>query len=290
MALSTVIAGCMRWGKWGANFSLTQYEQLINQCLQKNITSFDHADIYGDYTTEAEFGAVLKRNSSLRGSLQIISKCGIQLVCNTRPQHQIKSYNTSKQHIIQSVEQSLLNFNTDYLDVLLLHRPNPLLNPIEVAEAISTLLKQGKIIEFGVSNFLPHQVDVLIKHIPINYNQIELSITHLLPFSNGVLNNCLQHCIKPMAWGALGGGLLNDDAHPRYRAIYSVAADLCAKYRTGINQILIAFLLLHPAQILPVVGSTKIERLVQATNAAEINLNSEDWFKLYAASIGEDVA
>lgn len=226
----------------------------------------------------------------MRSSIKIITKCGIQLVSDNRPQHQIKSYNTSKKYIIASVEQSLTNFKTDYLDVLLIHRPSPLLNPVEVAEAIDTLKQQGKILHFGVSNFSPQQVDALRNCIEIAYNQIELSIVHLKPFVDGTLDNCLQNKMQPMAWSPLGGGLLSEDEHPQFRLIYATAAMLAEKYSTGINQILISFLLKHPSQILPVVGTTKIERLLQVKEAANINLTDEDWFKLYTASTSEEVA
>ncbi len=284
------IAGCMRWGKWGANFSTNDYEYIIHQCVENGITAFDHADIYGDYTTEADFGEALKHNTALRSKIKIITKAGIQLVCDNKPQHQIKSYNTSKQHIISSVEKSLKNFHTDYLDVFLIHRPSPLLNPAEVAEAIIQLKQQGKILQFGVSNFLPQQVDALKKCVEISYNQVELSIIHLKPFLDGTLDNCLQNDIRPMAWSPLGGGLLSEEEHPRFRIIYLTTSELAEKYNTGINQILIAFLLQHPTNILPVVGTTKIERLLQTKEAATIKLDNEDWFKLWVASTGEDVA
>jgi len=232
----------------------------------------------------------LKQVPSLREQIQLITKCGIQITSVNRPLHQIKSYNTTKEYIIASTEQSLKNFQTDHLDVLLIHRPDPLLNPEEVAEAITTLQEQGKILHFGVSNFLPHQVDLLQKFIPVQYNQLEVSILHLQPFVNGQLDHCLQHNIVPMAWAPLGGGLLNDDTHPRYRSIVATASELAAKYLTGVNQILIAFLLAHPSKIIPVVGTTKIERLLQAKEASNVNLEREDWFKLYIASLGEDVA
>lgn len=284
------VAGCMRWGKWGANFTTSLYRQMIEACLENGISSFDHADIYGDYTTEEEFGAALKESPSLRANLRIITKCGIQMLAENKPAHQIKSYNSSANHIIQSVEQSLKHFGTDHLDLLLIHRPDPLLNPIEVASAIEHLKQQGKILQFGVSNFLPHQVDMLIKYIPIEYNQIEISILHLLAFTNGSLDNCLQHQIVPMAWAPLGGGILNDDNHPRFRSIIGEATTLAAKYETGVNEILLAWLHKHPSGILPVIGTTKIERLIQAKNAISIVLEREDWFRLLAASTGEEVA
>ncbi|HCL04676.1 MAG TPA: aldo/keto reductase [Chitinophagaceae bacterium] len=280
----------MRWGKWGAGFSTNEYRQMIEACLENGINAFDHADIYGDYTTEAEFGAALKEAPSLRAHLRIISKCGIQMLSDNRPSHQVKSYNTSAQHIISSVEQSLEHFGTDHLDLLLIHRPDPLMNPIEVAGAIELLKQQGKILQFGVSNFQPHQVETLLKYTRIEYNQLEISILHLPPFTNGMLDHCMQYQIVPMAWAPLGGGILNDDSHPRFRSIISAATVLAEKYETGVNEILLAWLHRHPSGILPVIGTTKIERLIQAKNAAGIMLEREDWFKLLTASTGEEVA
>jgi predicted oxidoreductase len=280
----------MRWGKWGANFSVSDYRVIIDECIESGITSFDHADIYGDYSTEAEFGEVLKHKSSVRNQLQLVTKCGIQLQSNPRQEHLIKSYNTSKDHIIASVEYSLRVLNTDYIDVLLIHRPDPLMNPVEVADAVDHLKRQGKILQFGVSNFLPHHTDLLRKHIEINYNQLEISILNHIPFTNGVLDHCLLHNITPMAWAPLGGGIMNDDSHPRYRAIIATATQLAEKYNTGVNQVFIAYLLKHPSGIIPVLGTTRIERLQQAREAKDIELTREDWFKLYIASTGEDVA
>ncbi|MCW3087512.1 MAG: Oxidoreductase YdhF [Sediminibacterium sp.] len=280
----------MRWGKWGAEFSTAAYREMIEACLENEISCFDHADIYGDYTTEAEFGEALKENPSLRGQMKLISKCGIQMMGPGRPQHSIKSYNTSRNHIIASVETSLRNFATDHLDVLLIHRPDPLLDPAEVAEAVAHLKQQGKILSFGVSNFLPHQVDVLVKHTAIDYNQVEISVIQLEAFSNGVLENCLQHSIIPMAWAPLGGGVFTDESHPHFRSIVAVASELAEKYHTGLNEILLAWLHTHPSGILSVIGTTKIERLLQAKIAAALRLEREDWFKLLQASTGEDVA
>lgn len=202
----------------------------------------------------------------------------------------IKTYNTTARHIIQSAEQSLLHFGTDYIDVLLIHRPDPLMHPLEIAEAVHTLQQQGKILSFGVSNFLPHQLKMLSKYLKIEYNQIEASILHLHPFVDGTLDACIEHNITPMAWSPLGGGLINDDNHPRYRSIIQVATTIATRFNTGANEILIAWLHKHPSGILPVVGTTKMERLIQAKNAASIQLTDEDWFRLWVAARGEEIA
>ncbi|WP_068244646.1 aldo/keto reductase [Hydrotalea flava] len=284
------IAGCMRWGKWGADFSFTDYSNVIEACIEAGITSFDHADIYGDYTTEAAFGKVLQSQSSIRTKIQIITKCGIVLPNPQSGIDAIKTYNTTARHIIQSAEQSLLHFGTDYIDVLLIHRPDPLMHPLEIAEAVHTLQQQGKILSFGVSNFLPHQLKMLSKYLKIEYNQIEASILHLHPFVDGTLDACIEHNITPMAWSPLGGGLINDDNHPRYRSIIQVATTIATRFNTGANEILIAWLHKHPSGILPVVGTTKMERLIQAKNAASIQLTDEDWFRLWVAARGEEIA
>ncbi len=290
LKFSSPVAGCMRWGKWGANYSTAAYRTMIDACLHHGISSFDHADIYGDYTTEEEFGNALKEAPALRSQMQLISKCGIQMMGENRPHHQIKSYNTSAKHIIQSTERSLKNLCTDYLDILFIHRPDPLLNPTEVAEAITHLKEQGKIKHFGVSNFLPHQTESLRKYVLIEFNQVEISIIHLTSFIDGTLDNCLQHNIVPMAWSPLGGGMFTDESHHRFRSITATATELAEKYNTGIDQILVAWLLTHPSGIIPVVGTTKVDRLLQAKEANHIHLTREDWFKLWVASTGEDVA
>lgn len=207
-----------------------------------------------------------------------------------RPSHSIKSYDTSREHIIASVEQSLRNFHTDYLDVLLIHRPDPLLDPADVAEAIELLKQQGKILSFGVSNFLPHQTDLLAKYTLIEYNQVEISILKLDAFNDGTLQNCMRNKIIPMAWAPLGGGLFTDDSHPRFRSISATASALAEKYNTGLNEILLAWLHKHPSGIVPVIGTTKLERLLQAKAATAIELERDDWFRLLQASTGEEVA
>lgn len=284
------IAGCMRWGTWGARFTQSDYRSMIDACLDAGITAFDHADIYGDYTTEQEFGDALRSAPFDRSKMQLISKCGIRMISSNRPAHQIKSYDTSAQHIIESVEQSLKNLATDYLDLLLIHRPDPLLQPDEVAAAVIRLQDAGKIRAFGVSNFLPHQIEMLSPNIAISFNQLECSLFSRESFEDGTLNYCIQHHIIPMAWAPLGGGMLDEESHPRARIILQCCRQLAEKYETGINQILLAWLQRHPSGIIPVVGTTRIERLIQAREAENIVLDRQDWFHLLEAARGEEVA
>lgn len=288
--LSPVIAGCMKWGQWGSRFSTQEYLQVIEECLVTDITTFDHADIYGDYTTEEEFGAAIKLKPALRDKMQIITKCGIRRFTPNRPHHKIHSYDTGKEHIINSLEKSLTNLCTDYVDIFLIHRPDPLMHPFEIAEAITQLKAQGKIKDFGVSNFTPSQLEMVHKSSAVKYNQIEISIIQMDPFHNGQLDQFIQHNIIPMAWSPLGAGtLMKDPEDERNKRILAVAQYLGDKYDASIDQILLAFLFKHPSGIIPVLGTTKIERLKAAMNAANIQLEREEWFMLWRASMGREV-
>jgi len=290
MKSSTVIAGCMNWGQWGANFNTQQYLSQIKKSLEIGINTFDHADIYGHYTTEEEFGNALKLEPSLRDKMQIITKCGICMVTPNRPLHQIKSYNTSKTHILASVEKSLENFNTDYIDLLLIHRPDPLMNPHEIAEAFSVLKQSGKVRQFGVSNFTVSQFSVLHNIFPLTVNQVELSIIHTRPFYDGITDQCIDLNVVPQAWSPMGAGKIHLDAEDeRSRRIISMANILGDKYNASFDQILIAWLLKHPSGIAPVLGTTKIERLQAALDSHSIELTNEEWHMLLRASNGFDV-
>lgn len=283
------IVGCMRWGVWGENFTTPQYEKIINQCLENGLNIFDHADIYGHYTTEADFGNALKGNASLRNQIKIITKCGINMLTPNRPHHAIKSYDTSSAHITKSVEQSLLNFHTDYIDTLLIHRPDLLIDVEEVAATISTLKKSGKIKTFGVSNFTTSQVALLHKYIPVEHHQVEISVTNLNAFDNGVLDQCQLENIEAQSWSPMGNGLFTDNTEQHTR-ILAEANSLSKAYNCSVNQILLAFLYAHPNQIAPVIGTTKIERIIEAKNAMEIVLKREDFYQLWSASTGKEVA
>lgn len=283
------IVGCMRWGIWGENFTTSQYEQKINQCLEIGLDIFDHADIYGHYTTEAEFGNALKGNTNLRSQIKIITKCGINMLTPNRPQHAIKSYDTSAAHITKSVEQSLQNFHTDYIDTLLIHRPDILIDVEEVGATITALKKAGKIKSFGVSNFTTSQVALLQKYIPVEHHQVEISVTNLNAFENGILDQCQLEKIEAQSWSPMGNGIFTENTNQHSR-ILAQADSLSKGYECSINQILLAFIYAHPSQIVPVIGTTKFERISEAKKAMEIELKREDFYKLWTASTGKEVA
>ncbi|MFN8289923.1 MAG: aldo/keto reductase [Chitinophagaceae bacterium] len=288
--LPPVISGCMKWGQWGEKFNTGQYEKLIKECLQAGITTFDHADIYGGYTTEEEFGEVLRKEPALRDRMQLITKCGIRMIAETRPAHHIKSYDTSAAHILQSAERSLKNLATDYLDILLIHRPDPLMHPDEIAAAFTTLKQQGKVLHFGVSNFEVSHVSLVHARFPVEYNQLEISVAKTDAFFNGQLDQCIELGIRPMAWSPLGGGLLmSSEADLKGERILQAAGSIAAAHHCTPDQVLLAFLMKHPSRIIPVLGTTKIERLISGKEAALVNISREEWFMLLEAAAGKQV-
>lgn len=289
---SSVIAGTMKWGVWGAKFSTNEYLKLIDECMQMGVTTFDHADIYGHYTTEEEFGKALAERKQLRQQMQLITKCGIKMVSPNRPQHTIKHYDTSKEHIIHSTNLSLKHLHTDYIDALLIHRPDPLMHPDEIAEAFTQLKKEGKVLHFGVSNFTQSQMEMIASRFPIITNQIELSILYLKPFTDGTLDECITKKIIPMAWSPLGGGNLFAHAidDERAKRIIAMADILAEKFSVAPDQILLSWLLQHPSGIIPVLGTSKAERIKKALEATQIKMDRQEWFMLWRASTGHEVA
>ena len=214
----------MHWGVWDKNLSTTEMIHLQHLCLENNMTTFDHADIYGDYTTEADFGKAFKESKIDRAKIQLVSKCGIQ---HTKGRNNsLKHYDYSKEYIIWSVENSLKNLQTDYLDVLLLHRPSPLMQADEIAEAVLKLKNEGKILDFGVSNFTASQTELIRQKTEINYNQIQFSATHFEPMLDGSLDYMQMHHIRPMGWNPLGI-VFRENNEQTHGAIRLVSATPC---------------------------------------------------------------
>ena len=288
---STVIAGCMNWGQWGAKFSTAEYTSMISQCLDMGITSFDHADIYGHYTTEEEFGQAIKNQPSIRQKMEIITKCGIKMVSPNRPAHLIKSYDTSASHIRLSVERSLKNLQTDYIDSLLIHRPDPLMDPLEIMGIVDKLKAEGKILHFGVSNFLPQHIELLRAHMEIEINQFEISAFKTTPLYDGTLDYCLQNGITCLSWSPLGGGKLQaEEKDESTRRVLAVAEILAGEYNAMPDQVLLAWLFAHPANIIPVLGTSKPARLKKSLEARSIHLTREQWFMIHRAYLGREIA
>ncbi|RMF02266.1 MAG: aldo/keto reductase [Bacteroidetes bacterium] len=286
---SRLVAGVMTWGVWGHQLDTKAMRTLIEGCVDLGITTFDHADIYGHYTTEAEFGKALAESTELRDNIQLVSKCGIRLVCKERPQNRLKSYDTRRAYIIASVEQSLRNLRTDYLDLLLIHRPDPLLHAEEVAEAIAQLKQAGKVRAFGVSNFTPSQFAYLRSATPLLTNQVEISLLQHAALFDGTLDQCLQYGLRPMAWSPLGGLFKREDEAAR--RLRTKLDEIAERYEHADHDVLLlAWLLKHPAGILPVLGTARLERLKRACQALTLNLDRQDWYALLEAARGEEVA
>ncbi len=276
----------MTWGAWGKKLPTSEMISLMHHCIEQNITTFDHADIYGGYTTEADFGLAFSQSGIKRDSIQLISKCGIQYMSDNRD-NKVKHYNYSKEYIIWSAEESLKHLKTDYLDLFLLHRPSPLMHPDDIAEAIATLKKQGKIKNFGVSNFTPSQVELISKSTEISVNQIEFSLTQHTAMHDGTLDNMMLKNILPMSWSPLGF-VFKDDTE-QTRRIYKQLGELKEKYNATEDQLVLAWILKHPSNVHPVIGTTTKQRIVDASKAIEIELELEDWFLLLVASQGHKV-
>lgn len=286
MNFSSIISGVMNWGVWGKNLNTSDMENQINLCVENQITTFDHADIYGGYTTEEDFGKAFQQTSIGRETVQLISKCGIKYLSEKR-NYSIKHYDYAKDYILWSVDKSLQNLQTDYLDLLLLHRPSPLLNPIEVSEAISILKEKGKIKHFGVSNFLPHQTELLQKFVPVEVNQIQLSATHYKPMIDGQLDFMQLHQIIPMAWNPLGS--VFREKTEQTRRLQRLLVDLTQKYNVPSEIILLKWLQKHPSSIIPVIGTTNENRILNLSKLEKFQLELEDWFQIWDASMGHKV-
>ena len=277
---SRIVAGAWRWNI----VPQKTVEQLVNTALDEGITTFDHADIYGDHGNEEIFGNVIHNNPSLREKMQLVSKCGIKFSSAKRPATWVKHYDTSKKHIIWSAENSLKMLGTDRLDALLIHRPDPLLDPTEVAAAFSQLKEQGKVLHFGLSNFTPSQFSMLQHYLsfPLVTNQIEISLSRIEPLFNGDLDVLMEHEASAMAWSPLGGGKLA----AADREVFGKAS----KYNCTDCQLSLAWLLKHPSHIFPVIGTTKPERITEAAKSIDIDLDRQDWFEMLQWVTGKEVA
>lgn len=276
----------MTWGNWGKNLNTNEIIERLHVCLENHITTFDHADIYGGYTTEESFGKAFAESRIERDQIELISKCGIKYVTENR-NYGIKHYDYSAEYIIWCVENSLKNLKTDYLDVLLLHRPSPLMQTDEIAKAVDHLKNQGKLRSFGVSNFTASQTELIQQKIKVDFNQIQFSATHLEAMTDGVLDYMQLHHISPMAWNPLGSVFREKNVQTNRLTL--LLEKLSQKYSVEPDVLLLAWILKHPSGILPVIGTTSPKRIKNAALASSLNLELEDWFSLWVESMGTKV-
>ena len=286
--LSPIVAGAWRMSEWG--WDAQQRLRWIEQCLELGVSSFDHADLYGGYTVEALFGEALALAPPLRRRIQIVSKCAIQLKCDARPGTRLKHYDTSAAHITHSVENSLRALGTDHLDLLLIHRPDPLMDADEVAGAFKALHSAGKVRAFGVSNFSAAQFELLNSRHPLATNQIEWHPLHLEPLTDGTLDQCQRLRVRPMIWSPLAGGALLSGGGDAAQRVQSALREIGQALGASPATIALAWLLRHPSKPLPITGSRRIESIREAVAALGVRLDVQHWTQLWSAATGREVA
>jgi len=288
--LSPLVAGMMRLHDW--NLSLPDQIEFVEFCIEQGITSFDHADIYGGYQNEALFGEILKERPDLREKIELISKCGICLTTENRPENRIKHYNTTAEYIQKSVDRTLRNLNSEYVDLLLIHRPDPLMDSSEVADCLMSLIESGKVNYVGVSNFTPSQFDLLQSKldVPLVTNQIEYSLMHIQPIYDGTFNQAQKMEYMPMIWSPFAGGRIFHEHSDLAGRIRHTLHHLSEKYDASTDQIALSWILRNPANPIPILGTGNRDRIVSVVNSMKLQLERQDWFELLRAVRGHDVA
>lgn len=287
MKLSPIVAGLWRLPEW--QIDTAGLVRWVEEALALGITSFDHADIYGSYSVEAMFGEALAAAPGLRERLQIVTKCGIKCVSPARPGHAINHYDTSRAHVLASVENSLRALRTDRIDLLLIHRPDLLMDPDELAEALRLLLAAGKVLHFGVSNHTPGQVALLRKRHPVATHQIEFSPLQMRALADGTLEQCVDLGLRPMIWSPLAGGRLFSSDDGQAHRVRAVLQDLAGQHGTTMATVAFAWVLRHPSRPHPVTGSGRVAAMREAVAALNVRLSAEDWYRVWVASIGHGV-
>lgn len=288
LEISKVVAGCMRAkdaGMEGDNFL-----KFVEECIDLGITTFDHAPVYGGYVCEKLFGdSVLRKNPSLRNKMQIVTKAGIVLPGKNGNKNIY--YDSRREEIIKEAEESLQKLGTDYIDILLVHRPDPLANPAETAEALDTLVSQGKVRYIGVSNFMPSQVEMLQSYMKnkIVINQMELSVKTTENYFNGVVDDAFTRRMPLMAWSPLGGGSVFTGEDEQSVRLRNTIGEIAKNHNTDIDTIMYAWLYMHPVNIAAITGTMNINRIKNAVEGLNVELSYDEWYEILAASRGYQV-
>ena len=284
--MSRIVYGMWRIGD-DADTSPAHVRAKIDACLAQGITTIDQADIYGGYTAEAILGECFKENKGLRDQLEVVTKCDIVAPAGRYADARVKYYDTSRSHIAQSIENSLRDMAVDHIDLLLIHRPDPLMNHHETGAALDLAVKSGKVRAVGVSNFRPWDWSLLqsAMETPLATNQIELSLVAHESFVNGDIADLQERGIHPMAWSPLGGGSLFGEGEPR-ATVSRIAME------NGVDEaaVAVAWLLAHPVGIMPVMGTNNLDRIKAFSDAMKVNMDRQTWFELYTAALGREVA
>ena len=288
LELSQVVMGCMRI----ADAGITEQEllTLVETCLDMGVTSIDHAPVYGGYTCEKIFGdAVLRKRPELREKMQVITKAGI--VCPGHYGNKTIYYDSTREEILREMDESLEKLGTDHVDLLLIHRPDPLADPAETADALETVVKQGKALHVGVSNFMPSQMIMLQSYlnIPLVTNQVELSVKNTENFFNGVVDDAFTRRIPLMAWSPLGGGDVFRSQEEKYVRLRGVLTEIAKGHETSMDAVMYAWLFMHPVRIAALTGTMNADRIKAAAEAADLKLSYDEWYQILEASRGFSV-
>jgi predicted oxidoreductase len=293
VALGTITLSRLVYGMWrlgdDADTSPAHVQAKIEACLAQGITSFDQADIYGGYTAEGLLGTALRSAPGLRDRMEIVTKCGIVAPAGRHSGARVKHYDTSARHISASVEASLREMATDRVDLLLIHRPDPMMDAQETGAALDALVASGKVRAVGVSNFRPWDFTLLQSAMtqPLVTNQIEINLLAHQAFTNGDVAFLQERKVAPMAWSPLAGGRLLAEAPQN---LHRRLAEIAAAQGSDWTAVAIAWLLHHPARIVPVIGTNSLERIGRASDALRIDMDRQTWFELYELALGHEVA
>lgn len=288
VSLSRIVYGMWRLGD-DADTSPAHVQAKIESCLDQGITTMDQAAIYGGFMAEEILGNALRDAPALKDRIEIVTKCDIVAPVGRHESARVKHYDTSRAHITQSVEASLRLMGVETIDLLLIHRPDPLMDHHETGTALDDLVTSGKVRSVGVSNFRPWDWELLQSAMTSRLvtNQIEISVLAHHPFTNGDIAFLQRHAIPPMAWSPLAGGAL---FAPENKSIHDSLAAIAARHDSDVPSLVVAWLMAHPARIMPVMGTNSLDRIASLGAAAKISIDRETWYEIYTIALGEEVA
>lgn len=285
----------LAYGTWrflDGDLSAQDINRRLNRCVELGITTIDTAEIYGEYDVEEAVGQALDLSPGLRDKLELVTKAGIYIPCKYHPERRVAFYNATAERLKKSLEKSLRFLGTDRLDLFLVHRPDWLTSIDETAAGLNQLIGDGKIISAGVSNYTPSQFDALNSRMdtPLVTNQVEFHLLHMDPIYDGTFDQCQQQQVKPMAWSPMAGGRLFDTSNAAAQRLAKEATELSEKYDGAtLEQLAYAWIMAHPSNPLPVIGTNKLERIESAAKSVEIQLDREDWYALWTAAKGQGI-
>jgi predicted oxidoreductase len=263
----------------------------IDACLEAGITTFDHADIYGGYTCERLFGKALAEAPELRDQMEIVTKCGIKVPCSELPEVSVKHYDATAERIVQCVDRSLKELQTDRIDLLLIHRPDWLASAEDTAAGLRHVMDSGKVLSVGVSNYTVHQYNLLqhcLGFAPAT-NQVEISLQHMDAIYDGTLDQCQAAGVRPMAWSPLGGGGLFTKEDADTARLRKMLEEVGADYGASADQVALAWVAMLPSRPQIVIGTNQLPRIRTAADAAKLTLSREHWYLLWEAAQGRPI-